>query len=75
MTVQMSPLTNSSGTNGSSLVQMGLTSVLCAVVGPIDCVRKSDELTDKAVLEVNVRIAPFAPSTGDRLAPRSRRRA
>lgn len=66
MTVQMSPLTNSSGTNGSALVQMGLTSVLCAVVGPIDCARRSDELTDRAVLEVNVRTAPFAPSSGDR---------
>lgn len=66
MTVQMSPLTNASSTNGSALVQMGLTSVLCAVSGPIDCARRSDELSDRAVLEVNVRTAPFAPSSGDR---------
>ena len=66
MIIQMSPLTNSSGTNGSALVQMGLTSVLCAVIGPIDCVRKNDELSDRAVLEVNFKTAPFAPSSGDR---------
>ncbi len=66
MTIQMSPLTNASSTNGSALVQMGLTSVLCAVVGPIDCVRRSDELADRAILEVNIRSAPFAPSSGDR---------
>ena len=66
MTIQLSPLTNSTCTSGSSLLQMGLTTVLCAVVGPLDCSRRSDELTDRAVLEVNLRIAPFAPSTGDR---------
>eukprot|EP01083_Nonionella_stella_P001551 4453_1 len=68
MTIEMSPLTNSAGSNvtGSALVQMGLTSVLCAVIGPVDCARRSDELSDRAVLEVNVRTAPFAPSSGDR---------
>jgi len=66
MTVEMSPLTNSSGTNGSALVQMGLTTVLCAVVGPIGCARRNDELSDRAILEVNIRTAPFAPSSGDR---------
>lgn len=64
--VQMSPLTNASGTNGSALVQMGLTTVLCAIVGPIGCTRRSDELNDRALLEVNIRMAPFAPSSGDR---------
>jgi len=66
MSIQMSPLTNASSTNGSALVQMGLTTVLCAAIGPIDCARRSDELSDKALLEVNVRTAPFAPSSGDR---------
>lgn len=66
MTVQMSPLTNSSGANGSAIVQMGLTTVLCAVVGPIGCARRSDEVTDRAKIEVNIRTVPFASSTGDR---------
>lgn len=66
MTIQLSPLTNSTCTNGSSYLQMGLTTVLCAVIGPIECSRRSDELPDKALLEINLRIAPFAPSSGDR---------
>ena len=66
MTIQLSPLTNSTCTNGSSLVQMGLTTVLCAVVGPLDCVRRSDELSNRAVLEINLRTAPFSSSSGDR---------
>jgi len=66
MKIQLSPLTNSTCTNGSAFVQMGLTTVLCAVVGPLVCARRSDEKSDKAILEVNLRIAPFAPSSGDR---------
>jgi len=66
MTIQLSPLTNSTCTNGSALLQMGLTTVLCVVVGPLDCVRRSDEMADKALLEVNLRTAPFAPASGDR---------
>ena len=64
--VQLSPLERSNGTNGSALVQMGLTTVLCAVIGPLDCAKRSDELSDRAILEVNLRTAPFAPSSGDR---------
>ena len=45
---------------------MGLTTVLCAVIGPLDCARRSDEEPDRAILEVNLRTAPFAPSSGDR---------
>ena len=45
---------------------MGLTTVLCVVIGPTDCARRSDEKPDKALLEVNLRMAPFAPSSGDR---------
>ncbi len=45
---------------------MGLTTVLCVVVGPLDCTRRSDENPDRALLEVNVRTSPFAPSSGDR---------
>lgn len=66
MTIQLSPLANANGTNGSALVQMGLTTVLCAAIGPMDCTRRSDELPDRAVLEVNLRAVPFAPSSGDR---------
>lgn len=64
--IELSPLSSASGANGSALVQMGLTSVMCAVIGPVDCARRSDELSDRALLEVNVRIAPFASSSGDR---------
>jgi exosome complex component RRP41 len=45
---------------------MGLTSVMCAVIGPTDCIRKSDELPNKAILEVSIRSTPFASSSGDR---------
>lgn len=64
--IELSPLSCASGSSGSALVQMGLTSVLCAVTGPIDCVKRGDELSDRALLEVNMRIAPFASSSGDR---------
>lgn len=66
MNIQLSPLANSAGVCGSALVQMGLTSVLCAAIGPIDCYRRSDELPDRAILEVNLRTAPFSSSNGDR---------
>jgi exosome complex component RRP41 len=66
MTIQLSPLAAANGTNGSALVRMGLTTVLCAVIGPMDCSRRSDELPDRAILEVNFRTAPFASSSGDR---------
>lgn len=54
-----------SACSGSSLVSMGLTQVLCVVRGPCDVGRRSEELPDRATLEVNMRTAPFAPP-GDR---------
>mmetsp|Transcript_15095 Transcript_15095/g.27275 ORF Transcript_15095/g.27275 Transcript_15095/m.27275 type:complete len:296 (-) Transcript_15095:257-1144(-) len=54
-----------SACSGSSLVSMGLTQVLCVVRGPCDVGRRSEELPDRATLEVNMRSAPFAPP-GDR---------
>jgi len=65
MRVQMGCASNND-TTGSAIVQMGLTSVMATVTGPMDCTRKSDELADRAVLEVSVRVAPFAASSGDR---------
>lgn len=62
MKVQMGPVTSVSG---SALVHMGLTTALASVRGPIECARRSDELPDRAILDVTVRATPFAPS-GDR---------
>lgn len=68
--IQIGPLnggsTSSSGVSGSAIIQMGLTIALASVCGPTDCARRSEELSDKALLEVNLRIAPFASSGGDR---------
>jgi len=56
----------SSGVSGSAIMQMGLTIALASVCGPTECSRRSEELTDRAFLDVNVRLAPFASSAGDR---------
>jgi len=69
MRVQIGPLSSSSGDvggGGSASVEMGLTSVLASARGPIECRRRSDELIDRAVVEVSVQTAPFAPAGGDR---------
>jgi len=55
----------SAGCSGSAMVTLGLTKVLCSVRGPCDATRRSEELPDRATLEVLVRSAPFAPP-GDR---------
>ncbi|KAL3793243.1 hypothetical protein HJC23_000785 [Cyclotella cryptica] len=54
-----------SGCSGSALVSMGLTQVLCVVRGPCDVGRRSEELPDRATLEVTMRTTPFSPP-GDR---------
>jgi len=68
--IQIGPLnggsTMSSGVSGSAIMQMGLTIALASVCGPTECSRRSEELTDRAFLDVNVRLAPFASSAGDR---------
>jgi ribonuclease PH len=45
MRIQMGPLGDSVG--GSALVEMGLTAVLATVRGPLECTRRSDELSDR----------------------------
>ena len=47
MSVQLSPLSHSNNVSGSARVSMGLTVALAVVSGPMDCARKSDELTDR----------------------------
>ncbi|KAL7469611.1 hypothetical protein ACHAXS_009867 [Conticribra weissflogii] len=54
-----------SSCSGSALVSMGLTQVLAVVRGPADVTRRSEELPDRAVLEVSFRTAPFS-QPGDR---------
>jgi exosome complex component RRP41 len=48
------------GNIGSAVVQMGLTSCLAIVNGPMECVRRSDELSDRAILDVSLQISPCA---------------
>ena len=50
----------------SALVEMGLTAALATVRGPLECSRRSDELPDRAILEVTVKAAPFAPAVDRR---------
>ncbi|KAL3898231.1 MAG: hypothetical protein SGARI_006727 [Bacillariaceae sp.] len=57
---------NTEEVGGSALVEMGLTIALATVKGPMACARRSDELPDRAVVDVSVKAAPFAPSGGDR---------
>jgi exosome complex component RRP41 len=74
MRIQMGPIATSTTGNsnnneavgGSALVEMGLTIALATVRGPMACARRSDELPDRAVVDVSVKTAPFAPSGGDR---------
>jgi len=69
MRVQLGPVstaTSGEAVGGSALVEMGLTVALATVKGPIACLRRSDELPDRAVVDVSIKAAPFAPSGGDR---------
>jgi exosome complex component RRP41 len=50
------------GSVGSAIVQMGLTSCLAVVSGPMECTRRSDELVDRAILDVSLQISPYASS-------------
>lgn len=72
----MGPLSSSGGSvGGSALFEMGLTVALATVRGPIECVRRSDELSDKAILKVTVKTAPFSSGSDRRVAnPSSDRR-
>lgn len=69
MRVQMgtnTSTTSDGGIGGSALVEMGLTSALATVRGPMACARRSDELPDRAMVDVSIKAVPFAPSSGDR---------
>jgi exosome complex component RRP41 len=65
MRIQMGPIATGEAVGGSALVEMGLTVALATVRGPMKCVRRSDERPDRAIVDVSVKAAPFAPS-GDR---------
>ena len=66
MRIQLGPISSTGeSVGGSALVEMGLTVVLATVKGPMACVRRSDELPDRAIMDVSVKATPFAPS-GDR---------
>jgi exosome complex component RRP41 len=47
-------------TGGSALVEMGLTTVLAVVTGPMECARRTDERPDRAIIEVTLSVTPFA---------------
>jgi exosome complex component RRP41 len=66
MRVQMGANDNNDTVGGSALVEMGLTIALATVRGPMACPRRSEELPDRAVVDVSVKAAPFAPAGGDR---------
>lgn len=83
MRCQMGPLTVVSGAgggggggavSGSAVVSMGLTMVLASVRGPTECIRRSDELPDRAILDITVRSAPFATSDRRTTNPATDRR-
>lgn len=63
MRIQLGPLDAQQAT-GSALVEMGLTSVLATVRGPMECRSRAEELVDRAILQVTVQSTPF--STADR---------
>ena len=74
MRIQMGALSTLS-VGGSALVEMGLTVALATVSGPVECLRRSDELPDRAVLQVTVQAAPFSSSADRRVTnPKTDRR-
>jgi exosome complex component RRP41 len=48
------------GSIGSAMFTIGLTSCIAIVSGPMECIRRSDEMVDRAVLDVSIQIAPYA---------------
>ena len=47
MTVQLGVVDPSASATGSAAVRMGLTSTVSYVRGPIECNRRSDEISDR----------------------------
>jgi exosome complex component RRP41 len=75
MRIQMGALLSDPSVGGSALVEMGMTVALATVSGPMECQRRSDELPDRAILQVTFQTAPFAPTTDRRVTnPKSDRR-
>lgn len=81
MRVQLGPVASAlssktEAVGGSALVESGLTVVLATAKGPLACLRRSDELPDRAVVDVSIKVAPFASAGGDRriLNPNSDRK-
>ena len=64
--IQMGPMSQSSSMGGSAVFEMGLTVVMATVRGPFECARRSDEMGDRAIVDVTVKMAPFASSTDRR---------
>ena len=62
--MQLGVVGNTAG--GSALLEMGLTTALATVRGPVACARRSDELPDRAVVDVTLKVAPFASATDRR---------
>jgi exosome complex component RRP41 len=62
------------GNLGSAVVQMGLTSCLAIVNGPMECIRRSDELSDRAIIDVSLQISPHASSDRRVFHPNTDRR-
>jgi exosome complex component RRP41 len=48
------------GEDGVVQWSQGLTCVQANVLGPTDCLRKSDERNDRAIVQVELRVVPFA---------------
>lgn len=58
----------SAGASGSALVEMGLTTALATVRGPVACLRRSDENPEAALLDVTLQTAAFSSPTDRRAA-------
>ena len=76
MRVQLGPVstTSSAAVGGSALVEMGLTVALATVQGPMACLRRSDELPDRAFVDVALKVAPFASTDRRIVNPNSDRK-
>lgn len=76
--IQIGPLQqvgeSSNSCTGSALVEMGLTKAFATVTGPTSCLRRTDERSDRAIVEVTVQAAPFSTADRRNFNPNSDRR-
>lgn len=56
------------------MVEMGLTVALATVAGPLACLRRSEEKTDRAIVNVSVKTSPFASTDRRVVNPTTDRR-